>query len=153
MIFNHYYITNVNDFFLFFRFVFFYKRKGKGLKELILIFVCAHFWNKMEKCQFWKSLKYFSILKSMKNDTRFEYVPWLKKNISFGKNIYNVIFQYVPCYYCRKSFELKKFLMILRFIEILELKFCIWRAIIGCCPTESTSENWIFSLQTVQSTG
>ena len=33
----------------------------------ILIFVCAHFCNKIERCQLWKSLKYFDILRPMKN--------------------------------------------------------------------------------------
>ena len=65
------------------------------ISSFILIFVCAHFWNKMKKYQFWKSLKYYSILESMKNDIRFEYVPRKKKK-NFDKNIYNVRFKYVP---------------------------------------------------------
>ena len=35
--------------------------------SFILIFVCAHFCNKIERCQLWKSLKYFGILQPMKN--------------------------------------------------------------------------------------
>ena len=37
-------------------------------------------------------------------------------------------------HYYRNCFELKMFLIILRFIEILYRKFCIWRAVSGCWP-------------------
>ena len=47
----------------------------------ILIFVCACFCNEIERCQLWKSLKYISILWSMKLDVRFENVSW--KNVWF----------------------------------------------------------------------
>ena len=56
-------------------------KSGKILTDLqmshfILIFVCAHFCNEIERCQLWKSLQYCSILRPMKNDIRFEYDPW-----------------------------------------------------------------------------
>ena len=38
---------------------------------------------------------------------------------------------------CRNSFGLKMFLLILGHIEILQWKFCIWRAINGCFPKYS----------------
>ena len=40
------------------------------------LLVCTHFCNEIEKCQLYKSFKYFSILWPMKNDVRFENVPW-----------------------------------------------------------------------------
>ena len=45
------------------------------------LLVCGHFCNEIKRCQLWRSLKYFSILRPMKNDVRFEYVPW--KNVWF----------------------------------------------------------------------
>ena len=45
------------------------------------LLVCTHFCNKIKKCQFQTSLKYFSILRPMKNNVRFEYVP--RKNAWF----------------------------------------------------------------------
>ena len=41
-----------------------------------LSFFCAHFCNEIERCQLWKSLKYFSILGPIKSHNRFEYVQW-----------------------------------------------------------------------------
>ena len=41
-----------------------------------IVLICTHFCNKTEKCKSQKSLKYFSILLPMKNDVKFEYVPW-----------------------------------------------------------------------------
>ena len=46
------------------------------MARFILIFVCPYFCNEIERCQLWKSLKYFSILWPMKHDVRFEYFPW-----------------------------------------------------------------------------
>ena len=51
------------------------------MSNFTLIFVCSYFCNEIEKCQLWKSLKYFNILWSIKHDVRFEYVPW--KNVWF----------------------------------------------------------------------
>ena len=39
------------------------------------LFVCAHFCNEIEKWQLQNSLKYFSILRRMKNNVKFEYAP------------------------------------------------------------------------------
>ena len=43
-------------------------------------------------------------------------------------------------HYYRNSFEFKKSLLILRYIEILSWKSCIWRAINGCCPRNNKLE-------------
>ena len=40
------------------------------------LLVFAHLCNKIEKCQLQKSLKYFSILRPMKTNVKFEYIPW-----------------------------------------------------------------------------
>ena len=54
---------------------------GKMLSDLhisrVILFhftFCAHFWYKIENCQLQKSLKYFNILRPLKNNVRFEYV-------------------------------------------------------------------------------
>ena len=44
------------------------------------LLACAHFCNEIQRCHSWKLMKYFTILRQMKN-IRFEYVPW--KNLSF----------------------------------------------------------------------
>ena len=54
---------------------------GKILSDLhmwfyITFLVCAHVCIEIQKCQLEKPLKYFSILKPMKNNVRFECVPW-----------------------------------------------------------------------------
>ena len=40
---------------------------------------CAHFFNEIEKFQLKKSLKYFSILRPIKDNVRLEYLP--SKNV------------------------------------------------------------------------
>ena len=40
------------------------------------ILVDAHFCDGIERCQLWKSLKFYIILTPVKNDVRFEYAPW-----------------------------------------------------------------------------
>ena len=48
----------------------------------IFIFVCAYFCNEIDRYQFQRLLKYFSILWPMYHDVRFEYVSW--KNVWFS---------------------------------------------------------------------
>ena len=42
---------------------------------------CAYFCNEIKKCQLLKSLKYFNILRPLKNNIRLEYILW--KNVWF----------------------------------------------------------------------
>ena len=95
------------------------------MSNFTLIFVCSYFCNEIEKCQLWKSLKYFNILWSIKHDVRFEYVPWK-----------NVWFCFISIVWVHFNHKTDKFW----FWKSLKYFIIFWHKKIGCqiwiCPME-----------------
>ena len=86
---------------------------------------CTQFCNEIERCQSQKTLKYFSVLRPMKNDVIFEYVLW--------KNVWFCFIVTAWVYFSYKNEKLR-FLKLSRYFKYFLIKkvmVSIW-----ICPME-----------------